>query len=226
LCEEDRYLLALIRYIHLNPLRAGIVKSLGELDCYPWVGHSAVMGKNECSWMDTDYVLLQFNETKRKSRYAYRKYVEECIPQVRNSELTGGGLIRSKGGWSNVASARRRGQRDEYDERILGSGDFLNEIFKEAEKKQVRQMKIRRSGKTINNIIKEEYERNRVSQIELQGGSRRQTVSALQARIARRSLDELGLSMAEIARHVGVNTSSITRTIAKLEKRDGESYAP
>jgi len=65
-----------------------------------------------------------------------------------------------------------------------------------------------------------------VSVNELQGGSRRKTVSDMRAKIARRSLDELGLSMAEIARHVGVNTSSITRTIAKMEKRGDESYAP
>ncbi len=226
LCEEDRYLLALIRYIHLNPKRAGMVQTLEELDHYAWSGHSAVMGKKECLWMDIDYVLLQFNDTKRKAKNAYRKFVAEGIALGHNAELTGGGLIRSKGGWSNVVSARRKGQREEYDERILGSGDFVNEIFKEAEKKQIRQMKIRRSGKTINAIIREECDENRVSPIELQAGSRRQTVSEMRAKIAKRSLDELGLSMAEIARHVGVNKSSITRTIAKLEKRDGKSYAP
>lgn len=226
LCEEDRYLLALIRYIHLNPIRAGIVSTLEDLDRYPWSGHSAVIGKNKCPWMDTDYILLQFNDTKRKARNAYRKFVAEGIPLGRSSELTGGGLIRSKGGWSNVVSARRKGQREEYDERILGSGDFVNEIFKEAEKKQMRQIKIRRTGRTISNIIKEECARNRVSPTELQAGSRRKTVSDMRANIARRSLDELGLSMAEIARHLGVNTSSITRTIAKLEKRGGDRYAP
>jgi len=226
LCEEDQYLLALIRYIHLNPVRAGMVKTMEELDRYPWSGHSAVLGKSQSPWMETDYVLLQFNETKRRARNAYRKFVAEGVALGRSPELTGGGLIRSKGGWSNVVSARRRGEREEYDERILGSGDFVNEIFKEAEKKEIRQMKIRRTGKTINNIIKEECAKNRVSQAELQGGSRRKTVSDMRAKIARRSLDELGLSMAEIARHLGVNTSSITRTISKLEKRGGDSYAP
>jgi hypothetical protein len=48
-CEEDTYLLELIRYIHLNPLRAGLVKDLKELDKYPWTGHSAIMGKRENS---------------------------------------------------------------------------------------------------------------------------------------------------------------------------------
>jgi len=46
-CEEDSYLLELIRYIHLNPLRAGLVKDLKELDKYPWTGHSAILGKKK-----------------------------------------------------------------------------------------------------------------------------------------------------------------------------------
>ena len=226
LCEEDRYLLALIRYIHLNPIRAGMVTTMEELGHYAWCGHSVVMGKKECPWMDTDYVLLQFNATKRKAKNAYRKFVAEGMALGRSAELTGGGLIRSRGGWSQVVSARRKGQREEYDERILGSGDFVTKIFQDAEKKQMRQMKIRRSGRTINNIIQEECTQSRVSLNELQGGSRRKTVSDMRAKIARRSLDELGLSMAEIARHLGVNTSSITRTISKLEKKDDDSYAP
>jgi len=46
-CEGDPYLLELIRYIHLNPLRAGLVKNLRELDKYPWTGHSVIMGRRK-----------------------------------------------------------------------------------------------------------------------------------------------------------------------------------
>ncbi|MBC8466430.1 MAG: transposase, partial [Deltaproteobacteria bacterium] len=46
-CEEDPYLLELIRYIHLNPLRVKLVQDLKELDNYPWTGHSAIMGKRK-----------------------------------------------------------------------------------------------------------------------------------------------------------------------------------
>ncbi len=72
-----------------------------------------------------------------------------------NPEFTGGGLIRSKGGWSQVLSARRTGTPEESDERILGGGDFVNAILKETEEKTKRQLKIRRSGKTIASIINE-----------------------------------------------------------------------
>jgi REP element-mobilizing transposase RayT len=215
LCDEDNYLLALIRYIHLNPIRAEIVKTLEELDRYPWCGHSAVIGKRECPWMDTDNVLAQFGETKRKARNEYRRFVGEGVDMGRQSELTGGGLIRSKGGWSQVVSARRSGRKEEYDERILGSGDFVNTVLKETEEKTLLQLKLRRSGKTLSKIIDQECDKAQISPKELKGGSRRRDVSALRIKIARRGLDELGLSLAEIARHVGVSTSGIARAVKR-----------
>jgi putative transposase len=45
LCQENTYLLELVRYIHLNPIRAGIVKDLKSLYRYAYTGHSMIMGK-------------------------------------------------------------------------------------------------------------------------------------------------------------------------------------
>ena len=134
------------------------------------------------------------------------------------SAETGGGPIRSKGGWSQVLSARRKGQVEESDERILGSGDFVNAILKEAGEKTRAQLKLRRTGTTIIKVINEECARRRISPLELKSGSRRRKVCVLRAAIGKRGLDELGLSMAEIARHVGVTTSSIARAVARKEE--------
>lgn len=218
LCDEDNYLLALIRYIHLNPIRAGMVKTMEELDRYPWCGHSAVMSKRECHWMDTDYVLLQFNDTKRRAGNAYRKFVQEGIGMGRKPELTGGGLVRSLGGWSQVQSAQRKGQKTEYDERILGNGDFVTAIFKEAEEKQMRQFKIRRTGLTIAGIIEKECKTARISEKELKNGSKRMIVRNVREQIARRGVEELGLTSAEIARNLGVCTSTVTRALTRTER--------
>lgn len=218
LCDEDNYLLALIRYIHLNPVRANIVTTLKELDQYPWSGHKAVMGNIKQDWMDTAYVLSQFAVRKKAARSAYHKFVAEGMAMGKRPELTGGGLIRSKGGWSHVVSARRSGTEEEFDERILGSGDFVSAVLKEVEEKTKRQLKLRRTGKTISKIIEEECKKGKISKKELTGGSRRRKVSTLRSVIAKRGLNELGLSMAEIARHVGVTTSSIAKAVARLEE--------
>ncbi|MBI5632326.1 MAG: hypothetical protein HZA15_02465 [Nitrospirae bacterium] len=58
-----------------------------------------------------------------------------------------------------------------------------------------------------------------ISSVELRRGSKRRKVSGARAQIALRGRDELGLTSAEIARHVGVNSSSISRTIDRAEKR-------
>lgn len=141
LCDEDSYLLALVRYIHLNPLRADIVKTIEELNRYPWCGHRTILGKATHTWMDVEYVLAQFGGTRRKALHEYRAFMLEGVGQGAIKELTGGGLIRSQGGWSKVLSMQRRGQKEDFDERILGGGAFVHMVLKEAEENQLRQVK-------------------------------------------------------------------------------------
>ncbi len=50
----------LVRYIHLNLLRGGVVKDMNGLNDSPWSGHSALLGRVERKWQDTDYVLSYF----------------------------------------------------------------------------------------------------------------------------------------------------------------------
>jgi putative transposase len=216
LCDEDNYLLALVRYIHLNPIRAMIVQTMAELDKYPWSGHRAMIEKVKYPWMDTATVLTQFGGTKRKAINEYRQFVREGMDQGHNPQFSGGGLVRSLGGWSNVLSMRRKDRKEEIDERVLGSGDFVHQLLKEAEAKSLRQIKLKRTGLTLHTIIEQECKKEQVSRKELESGSRRSKVSHTRAEIARRGVEEIGLSAAEIARNLGVATSSITRAIANL----------
>ena len=126
-CQEEAYLRELVRYIHLNLLGARIVKDLSGLNRSPWSGHSALMGKVERKWQDTEYVLSFFGHG-RAGRRNYRKYVEDGIELGRRPELVGGGLIRSLGGWSEVLSLRERGERHAFDQRILGDSEFVQEV--------------------------------------------------------------------------------------------------
>ena len=120
-----------------------------------------------------------------------------------------------------VESARRSGRKEDYDERILGSGDFVNAVFREIEEKTRLQLKLRRAGSTIGKISDQECKEINISKEELKGGSRRRKVCVLRVQIAKRGLDELGLSLAEIARHVGVSTSGIARAVKRLEEGEG-----
>lgn len=216
LCDEENYLLTLVRYIHLNPIRAHIIQTMEELDRYPWSGHGTLIGKANYPWMDTGYVLAQFGKTRRKALAGYRQFIREGFQEKHNPAYSGGGLVRSLGGWSQVLAVRHRGETEAADERILGSGDFVNTVLKDVEERHLRQLKHRRSGHTLTKIIDEEIARAGIHKQELIEGSRRSTVSLTRALIACRGRSELGLSSAEIARHMGVATSSITRAIERL----------
>jgi len=61
--DEETYLLALVRYIHLDPVRAQVVNDLTALDRYRWTGHAALMGKREQDWQHTDAVLSRFGRS-------------------------------------------------------------------------------------------------------------------------------------------------------------------
>lgn len=107
LCQEDAYLQELVRYIHLNPLRAGLVKDLNALDKYRFAGHSCLMGKQANEWQAVDEVLVLFGDSVSTARRNYRQYVKRGIDLGRRPDLTGGGLVRSVGGWATVRSMRR-----------------------------------------------------------------------------------------------------------------------
>jgi putative transposase len=59
-CEDDPYLLELTRYIHLNPLRAGMVDGLDKLNSYLWSGHSVLMGRVPRDWQESESILVYF----------------------------------------------------------------------------------------------------------------------------------------------------------------------
>jgi len=131
-CQEDTYLMELVRYIHLNLLRAGLVRDIEELNRSPWSGHSALMGYVRRDWQDTEYVLAFFGDGQT-GREEYLQFLEQGIDQGNRPELVGGGLIRSLGGWSEVVALRRRGQKRAPDPRILGDGEFVERVLSEVD---------------------------------------------------------------------------------------------
>jgi REP element-mobilizing transposase RayT len=126
--EEEPYLLELVRYLHLNPLRAGLVPDLRTLARYPWTGHSALLGTIPRPWQETQTILRQFGPARRRAKAAYRIFVAEGISQGRRPDLQGGGLVRSLGGWTAVAALRRGREGYAADERVLGTSAFVEHL--------------------------------------------------------------------------------------------------
>jgi putative transposase len=204
-----------VRYIHLNPLRAKLVKSLTQLDRYRWCGHGILMGKVKNEWQERDYVLKWFGKSQSEAKGEYRSYVKKGIDQGRRPELVGGGLIRSLGGWSAVKALRRAGERELSDDRILGSGKFVEQVLKEAEGNVKYQLPVKEQGRKIDEFITQLCQNAKVSIKELKSGSRRKEVSGVRSMIAIGLVKNYGVSLAEVARRVGVSTTAISKIIKR-----------
>jgi putative transposase len=137
LCQEEPYLLELVRYIHLNPIRAGIITDINELDRFPFCGHSPLVGKLQNNWQNTQEVLRLFSIDPETARTEYCNFVARGLSMGHRNDLIGGGLIRSSGGWERVIAGRRDKQFQKSDERILGDDQFVSQALIEAKEQQL-----------------------------------------------------------------------------------------
>lgn len=222
LCEEQPYLLALVRYIHLNPLRAGAVKDIDALRGYPRCGHSALMGKVRCEWQDTEYVLGFFGGRVRPARRAYERFVAEGVDQGRKAELVGGGLIRSAGGWSAIKALRRFDMRVMGDERILGSGDFVQSVLQQAQEQYEKKTLARVKGFTLETLIERVAEKLGLVPADLRGAGRQRPFARGRAIICALAIEYLGLSGREVSRQLNLSPSAVSK-LAQRGRKDKET---
>jgi putative transposase len=130
----------------INPFRAGIVETVQALKAYRFTGHCALMGKKEILWQDTAYVLALFGKTVTDARTSYADFVSKYAGAGRRPELTGGGLIRSAGGWRAIKEAYEAGIRLTSDERILGSSSFVEKTLASVGEDYDQRMRLKASG--------------------------------------------------------------------------------
>jgi REP element-mobilizing transposase RayT len=215
ICEEEAYFDKLVAYIHLNPLRAGVVGTLEELVFYPWSGHAVLMDKVVCEWMDRESVLHIFGDREGAARIAYLEFVEQEMGIDREQELSGGGLVRSNGGWSQVLSMRKSGDRALGDERILGCDEFVRDIMKEAENRTDVHLPETKRLELLDEALEQACAEAGISIAFLQSGSRNGELPSLRKALARKAVWEYGVSLAETARQLGVTTSAISHMLKK-----------
>jgi len=220
ICEEDPYFKELVRYIHLNPLRVGLVETLAGLDMYRYCGHSVLMGRLRNDWQDRDYVLEWFGTKEAEAQKAYRQFVKKGIDQGRRPDLVGGGLIRSQGGWSAVKTRRRLGMREKSDERILGSGDFVQRLMEQSDPTRKDQFSPQQRSRLAASVVEKLCKKENVSVNELKSGSRRQKVLMVRRDLAKELVERCGLSLTETGRRLGVSASAIAKSLSRSAEKD------
>jgi putative transposase len=219
ICQEDRYLQELVRYIHLNPLRAKIVKDLKELDRYSYCGHSALMGKKKREWQDTGYVLGFFGKRIGEARKEYRSYVEKGISMGRRPEMVGGGLIRSLGGWDEVIKIRLAGQdRIKSDQRILGDSDFVMDVLSESEEKFSRRYRLRSRGFNFEKVAKRVSSLSDLERDYITGRGRQRDRVRARDLLCYWCAVEVGIPMADLSRKLDMTLAAVSYAVKRGEK--------
>jgi len=230
-CEENPYLLELIRYIHLNPLRAKLVEDLNALDKYLWTGHSVLLGNKKnplvpeippaieedkyLAEKTVEDVLQFFGKNLKEARTNYRRFVEKGIKYGRREDLQGGGLIRSSGGDKAGLLGQKKEEREKGDARILGSGDFVVQALKRANELHERSIKSRIS---LTELIKRVSKDRSIDLKALISSKRKKDISNTRAIISYLAAIELRHSGAKIASELRLSEKSVSRCIERGKK--------
>jgi putative transposase len=218
ICQEEAYLRELVRYIHLNPVRAGIVTDIGELNKYPYSGHSALMGRKKRPWQDVEYVLGYFGESVRSARKAYVAYVEEGVEQGRREELRGGGLIRSLGGWSEVKRLREKGSDHVMsDERILGDSGFVDSVLSQANEGYERRYELKRRGYDLERIATRVGEICGIEKKEVFAKGRQKRKVEARSLLCYWAVREAGISLRALAKQLGITAPGVGYAVERGE---------
>ena len=174
------------------------------------------MGRVKQQWQDVNTILAYFGEGK-KAVEKYEEFVKEGAVQGRRPELVGGGLLRSQGGWSQVLSLRRKGIKVGSDERILGGDEFIRRLMSEAEERERETLRLGRKVPDLQTLAKRITKEEAIKESELRSEMRTREMVRAKKLFCQLAIGRMGYPGAEVARFLGVTTSSVNR-LASSEK--------
>ena len=205
-CEEETYLLELIRYIHLNPLRANRVKDLEELNTYPWCGHAELLGQIRGCGLAAEWVLPLFSQQKQAARERYQQFIADGVKQGKRPELIGGGLQRSQLGQPD-------GEIPEYyNEQVLGSGDFVLQLQEDGVLESPLRVQI--SLQELQKIIADKYA---IQPDQLLKRSRLSNPAQAKIIFCYCAVRRFSHPITALAKYLEVGSSSVSRAVQKGE---------
>ena len=199
-------MLELVRYIHLNPLRAGIVKNIAELETYPWSGHAVLSGKRTLAGQNVDEVLGLFGKRVSFARKNYARFIEEGAWQGKRRELTGGGM-------QNTLKMNKSLSKDQaFDDRVLGSGDFVHAL-----QTQKKEEALEIPSLSLEGLIKNVAKFYKIDKKELLYRRRNEILLSARAVICYLGTREYHYSGAKIGRHLNMSRSGVSNAIKRGE---------
>lgn len=176
LCEKDSYLLELIRYIHLNPVRAGLVDSPRD---WRWSSHRTYMGDNEYPMLSVEPMLEMFGKRRSSARRAFEKFVYDGI--------------------GNTPPEILEEFEREKDGNVLGSGSFHQKARRAAALPKRRHVDLPQTRRRIDDLLQEVARKHGIASSAISGASQSSQISEARVDFFFAAL-EAGWKQSEIAR--------------------------
>jgi len=224
--EEEAYLLELVRYIHLNPVRARLCAA-DELDSYRWTGHAVLLGRQVFPAQNAEFVLSHFGSRVGAARTAYREFVWAGAARPR-PDLSGGGLRRSVSGWEHVSIVAGGRERWTHDERILGSSEFVSAVIEQANPPPPPKADV---AAVVTLLVRAVAVRCDVTPDEIASSSLRRRALTARAIVCQLAVGHRGMSLRAVARALGISKQSVARAVERgaaldIDPAEFESRTP
>ncbi|MDO3378736.1 transposase [Geoalkalibacter halelectricus] len=201
-CEENSYLLELIRYIHLNPLRGGLVDDLAALDTYPWCGHAVLMGQARFEGQLVGEVLGLFAEDAQQGRVRYRAFVADGLDLEAREDLVG----------KRPAGGAKADAEESFDSRILGGQEFVEQLH-------ARQVAIpRQAGRvSLEGLVQRVCEYYGVNSEDLQTNTRAAQIVKARSVISYLAVRQAGYSGVKVGERINLGRAGVSRAAVRGE---------
>jgi hypothetical protein len=174
-----------------------------------------LMGTTACPWQDTAFVLSLFDRDVERARIAYLDFVQKGRARGRRTDLTSGGLLRSHGGWAEIAKSP---ERLKGDVRVLGDSQFVLDTLSQAGQKLDRRYRLKTMGIDFPFVEKEVLTQCGISRDELYSSGRYKKRAAAKALLCFWAVRELGMSQAQLSALLKMTQPGIAVAVARGEK--------
>jgi len=217
LVQHDPYFLELVRYIHLNPVRARLVPNLGALDQYPWTGHAALLGHHQYLWYNSDYVLAQFGTDLAQARARYRAFVADGLAGAPR-DMDGGGLRRSRRRFAVMADLTRGREAWTFDERVLGDSDFVEAVLAHVNRGAPLEHPIAQAADWINPLLRRLALHAGLELSELTTNTKRRCVVRVRQALCYLAVCHGGIPARQIGPVLGIDARTVLKAAAHGER--------
>jgi len=176
------------------------------------------MAKRKNDWQDTDKVLGMFGDKAGPARRVYRAFVEKGITRGKRSDLTGGGLVRSAGGWAAVKALKKAKIFQKSDERILGDGDFVESVLASANEAMERKYDLESRGFTLDKVAARVAEVLGMNPEDVWATGRYRHIVEARSLLCYWAVRELRITMSSLARKLKISVPAVSKSAIRGEK--------